>query len=236
MESPLHLDLKGRALRFLAERGCAVAGTEVTAPIARFRVDAAGYRYAGGVSDRTAAEHSGSLWPDLWPETFLIECKASRADFLRCTSFASALRQRRDRLRKRRTQQADDFAKADDAPADLGDRLFPESTGPTHARKVIDYQLRRVQRDLYAAAKFDLFHRYQLGTFLLLVTGPGVLSADELPMGWGWLEVSDREDLRVEPPRHEAPTRWLGRLARSAARSASAATRTNLDTTPGPSC
>lgn len=222
-------------MRFLAQRGCAVAATEVTAPISRFRVDAAGFRYAGFAKERVAEGHADALWSDLWPETFLIECKASRADFLRCTSVASTLRRERDRLRQRRTEQADDFAKADDAPADLGDRLFSESAGPEYARRVIDHQLRRVQRELYAAAKFDLFHRYQLGTFLLLITGPGVLSADELPLGWGWMEVSDREELLVEPPRHEAPTRWLGRLARSAARSASGATRTNRDTTPGPS-
>lgn len=212
MESPLHLELKAQALSYLAQLGCEVRAAEVTAPLARFRVDAAGYRFAG-------ATNGEALWPDLWPETFLIECKATREDFLRCTRHHAALCRERQALRTRLVQQAGEFARADEEPV-LGDRLFAESAGPLRTRAVLTRRLRRVERDAYAAAKFDLFTRYRLGTYLLLVTGPGVLNADELPAGWGWLEAGAGSSPRVAPPRLDPPPKWRARLMAAARRSA----------------
>ena len=224
MESPAHLTLKHAALAELARRGCTWAGLEVPGPLGRFRVDAAGLLPAA----TPAAPPPGWLFPGLFAPTILVECKVSRADFLRCTASGPALRRRRDRLRARRRDHDATFAGTTATPAaepaaessTPPDALFPLPPRPLHAARAVDTALARLERRLYAAAKFDLFTRYRLADFLLLVTLPGVLAPDELPPGWGWAEVHPGQALRLraEPPALPSSPRWRSAIHRAAAR------------------
>jgi len=111
METSAHHTLKRLALAFLREHGCAIAATEVTCPIARFRVDVAGYadrparrqmmfagEGRGATSSRSAGRSAGGggrheAAPRMEgtsragaappPRTIMLECKRSRGDFLR---------------------------------------------------------------------------------------------------------------------------------------------------------
>lgn len=214
MESPAHLALKHAALRELARRGCTWSGVEVPGPMGRFRVDAA------GLLPETAAppaRGSGWLFADLFAATMLVECKASRADFLRCTQRAGSLRRRRERLRARAAEQAAEFAGAECVLAPGGLLALPAR--PARAVAKVERALERLEGGLYAAAKFDLFTRYRLADRLLLLTAPGVMRARECPPGWGWAESDGAGfTLRVEPPVIESAPRWRAAVHRAARR------------------
>jgi hypothetical protein len=241
MESPAHHALKLAAVRHLVDLGCTWAGTEVRGPLARFRVDAAGVLPPRAIASATTpaaaspAPSTSALFPELHGDTILAECKVSRADFLCCAALASTLRRRRDRLRLAAVEADRFFARhaqpdpADEPPAPAAtlpihsDRLFPHEPRPLHARARIAASLARIERRLYGGAKYDLFVRYRLADYLLLITTPGVLTSDEVPPGWGWAEChpdGSRLTLRLPPPRVGSTPRWRGALHRQAHRAA----------------
>ncbi|HMN97347.1 MAG TPA: hypothetical protein PKC43_12815 [Phycisphaerales bacterium] len=130
METPSHAALKRLARAFLLRIGCSCAACEVTCPIARHRVDAAGYAddtvALPAVGERAAA----TLWSlaaalagggqgrgeaparatsrrraaDREPTTVIVECKRSRSDFFRDGEDVDALLAERQRLRNRRAE------------------------------------------------------------------------------------------------------------------------------------
>jgi hypothetical protein len=182
----------------------------------RFRVDVAAL-LPGSVAE------PGWLISGLFAPTMLVECKASRPDFLCCTKRATALRLRRDRLRRRRAEHDAEFAAAATGPAAINPddpSLVPLPARPHQARATIDLALSRLERRLYAGAKFDLFVRYRLADRLLLVTSPGVIDRTEVPRGWGWAESDGLSlHLHIEPPALQSSARWRSAIHRAANRS-----------------
>ena len=79
METLAHRRLKEFAVAFLRERGCLAVACEVRCPISRYRVDVAGYCD----SVRITNDNGRSTRKRCKPYTIVIECKQSRADFLR---------------------------------------------------------------------------------------------------------------------------------------------------------
>ena len=193
MESSLHLALKHAAAAHFTALGCSLVAAEVWCPIHRAIVDVAATR------DLPDDHHPSSLFPGLWPETHLIECKASRADLLVCARAQGPIVRQRRALRTRiRAQNLSAQAHA------------------TFEAAAVQRALRKADARLYAAAKFELFARYRLANHLWLVVPRGLISADEVPPGWGVLEAHPHGaqplSLFAAAPRIDAPPRFRGRL------------------------
>jgi hypothetical protein len=106
------------------------------------------------------------------------------------------------------------------------DSLFPEWA--TFDFLAIDHAAYRqtiqkiacIQRQVFDNTKFDLMSRYKLGNLHYLVTTPGLLNEHEIPLGWGLLEMNEKEVI-IE---RNVPTRfsgiemlpWLERIAKAA--------------------
>ena len=194
METATHLQLKHLAVGFLRDLGCRAVATEVGCPIARYRVDAAGYLDREHVdADRW---WSRTTRPDrVDPITIVVECKQSRGDFLRDSRERDRLLAERaelDRLRRgieeRRVKVHEPHVRRS------GSALFPElevwdfaaSRLPGYRRVV--RRIRRLERRLYGETKFFMIARYRLADRLYLAAPQGLIGRGELPAGWGLLE------------------------------------------------
>ena len=110
METREHLGLKELASAWLLSMGCRAVAHEVPCPIARFRVDAAGWaehdwRLGADPASHAsifAAERAGDAHRA--PRTVVVECKASRADFLRDDLRVDDLLAERERLLGRKAE------------------------------------------------------------------------------------------------------------------------------------
>ena len=219
MESSSHLELKYLAVGFLRDLGCRAVATEVGCPIARYRVDAAGYL------DR---EHDD---PDRWrsprsrpdpvdPRTVMVECKQSRGDFLRDSRERDRLLAERaelDRLRRgieeRRVKVHEPHLRQS------GSALFPElevwdfQASRLRGYRLVVRRIRRLERRLYGETKFFMIARYRLADRLYLAAPQGLIRRSELPAGWGLLEqCRDGEPLRVSVEAPSMSTRPVHRL------------------------
>ena len=205
LETTTHLQLKHLAVGFLRDLGCRAVATEVGCPIARYRVDAAGYL------DR---EH---VDPDQWrspatrpdpvdPRTVLVECKQSRGDFLRDSRERDQLLAERvelDRLRRgieeRRVKVHEPHLRRS------GSALFPElevwdfAASRLRGYRRVVRRIRRLERRLYGETKFFMIAGYRLADRLYLAAPQGLIRRGELPAGWGLLEQG-----RDGGPLHEA--------------------------------
>jgi hypothetical protein len=250
METSEHQRLKQLAVAFLREHGCLAVATEVRCPISRYRVDVAGY--ADVVVSRSSPligerHGNGARRPHRCPpRTVFIECKCSRADFLRDRQDRERLLRRRlqlDRLRGAMEEQRLRIEEPDLRCA--GSSLFPEmetweftrSRLPAYRRLL--RRLRRLDQMLHGQTKFCMMSRYALADRLYIAAPHGMLKPRELPPGWGLLESSKRAlkgrdpngdlfgdsllEVRVTAP--PLPTKQLyhERLLRNIAVSASAA-------------
>ncbi len=190
METTTHLNLKRLAVSYLRSLGCPAFATEVRCPIARYRVDVAGYL------DREHSEPVG--WRNsspLDPRTVVIECKQSRCDFLRDRSEADRLLAERaelDRLRQgieqRRVRVQEPHLRR------CGSALFPEmevwdyQDSRLRGYRLVVRRIRRLERRLYGETKFFMMARYRLADRLYLAAPRGLIRPGELPRGWGLLE------------------------------------------------
>ncbi len=190
METTTHLNLKRLAVSYLRGLGCPAFATEVRCPIARYRVDVAGYL------DRELSEPVG--WRNgspLDPRTVVIECKQSRCDFLRDRREADRLLAERaelDRLRQgieqRRVRVQEPHLRR------CGSALFPEmevwdyQDSRLRGYRLVVRRLRRLERRLYGETKFFMMARYRLADRLYLAAPCGLIRPGELPRGWGLLE------------------------------------------------
>lgn len=206
METPRHAELKREALRFLLAHGCAAAAVEVRCPSSRYRADAAGY-----LDSRAPAagevERAGTLWNPAGSggaaarrvrseaRTVVIECKQSRADFLRDTAAADALLAERDRLVAEQARVERELIPLYEPHLRrAGEYLFGELEEWEFERsKLAAYRnvvrgLRAVTEALYGETKFFLMAQYRVADRLYLLAPPGVIVPRELPTGWGLLE------------------------------------------------
>ena len=219
METTTHLELKHLAVGFLRELGCRAVATEVGCPIARYRVDAAGYL------DR---EHDG---PDRWrsptvrfdpvdPRTVMVECKQSRGDFLRdCRERDRLLAERAELDRLRRGIEERRIKVHEPHLRRSGSALFPElEVWDFESSRLLGYRrvvrrIRRVERRLYGETKFFMIARYRLADRLYLAAPRGLIRRGELPAGWGLLEQRRAgESLRVTVEAPSMSTRPVHRL------------------------
>lgn len=211
METIAHRQLKRLALTFLRKIGCLAVAEEVRCPISRYRVDAAGYLDRRPRKPTNSIErdslHSTSLeslyepvqdskkWWRCRPRTIMIECKQSRADFLRDSrDQASLLNLREDLQRIRGSIEEHQIKSLEPQLRRDGSSLFPElEDWDFHESCLPSYRntmrkLRRVERQLFGETKFHMIARYRLADRLFIAAPNGMLRPGELPLGWGLLE------------------------------------------------
>lgn len=213
METDRHAVLKRLAAMFLHAQGCRAIGVEVRCPASRYRADVAGYldrlsprRRAAAPADPAApAAPVGPLERGERPKTAVIECKQSRADFLRDTAQTDRLLRERARLEAQRLEFEEHRIKpAEPQLRRSGTYLFGEleewdftaTRLPTYRR--ILSSLRAIDAQLYGQTKFFLMSRYRLADYLFIMAPAGMIRRRELPVGWGLLEC---------------PGSWLARAA-----------------------
>lgn len=193
METHAHQQLKRLAIAYLRQSGCLAVATEVRCPISRFRIDAAGYL------DSIADDEPNHSRRRCDPRTIMIECKQSRADFLRDSEHAEPLLALRDQLQRIGASIEEHRIKVNEPQlrcqgtslfAELDEWDFSASRLPAY-RKVLR-QLRRIDEKLYGQTKFFLIGRYGLADRLYLAAPRGMIRRRELPPGWGLLECSPR--------------------------------------------
>ncbi len=183
---------------------------EVRAPRSRFRVDVAAVRL-----DRRQGEATVAVF----------ECKQSRGDLDRDNHRQNELTAKLKNLQERR-DKLECLLAVHYPSLRTSDSLFPEWA--TFDFRAIDHATYRqtiqkiacIQRQVFDNTKFDLMSRYKLGNLHYLVTTPGLLNEHEIPLGWGLLEMDEKEVI-IE---RNVPTRfsgiemlpWLERIAKAA--------------------
>ncbi len=182
-ESPAHRALKRLALFWAQREGYRACAFEVMPPRCRFRADLAACRPAS--PKRSAEPEVGA--------TAIFECKQARSDFLIDSRSAAATRQRLAALQARR-ETLERLLCVHYPSLRSGDSLFPDFDSPDlsrldHAnyRRVLA-QMQQLQNRLYRHVKFETMSRYRCANLFYLVVEPGLLSAAEVPVGWGLLE------------------------------------------------
>lgn len=220
METPAHRTLKRLATQFLLEAGCQAVAAEVACPLCRYRVDVAGYRDRAPIdppAQRQALGAVGTLWDDtpavrgarnsrsIPARTVFIECKQSRADFLRDSEAAAALLDARATLQARareiertviEVREPHLRATSSFLFSELESWDYPQSRSPVYRRVMA--RLRALDRDLHGHTKFWMAARYRLADRLYLMAPAGMIRTTELPIGWGLLEC-DPAALRARP-------------------------------------
>jgi hypothetical protein len=227
VETNLHRQLKRLAIGFLRGLGCQAVATEVRCPIARYRVDVAGYL------DRPPAGRSNGRRQRCEPQTVLIECKQARSDFLRDHREADRLVELRDELDRLREHIEQSRLKTHEPHLRrAGTSLFPEldewnfSGSRLRGYRALVRRIRAVEQKLHGETKFFMIARYHLADRLYLAAPRGMIRPRDLPRGWGLLErPGTRSDagLRVvvEAPAQSTLPRHRVRLLRNIAVTAS---------------
>ncbi len=179
METREHAGLKEIAAAWLVARGCRAVGTEVPCPVARFRVDAAGYAEPAPGRARTV----------------IVECKASRSDFLRDDIQVEALVLERERLLQRKREIETDLIPLHEPELRRdGEALFSEAAEWSYERsRLLPYRrvlrdLARLEQRLHGQTKFSLVARWRLADELWILAPSGVVGRREIPPGWGLAE------------------------------------------------
>lgn len=231
MESNAHRALKRLSGAYLRAVGCCAVASEVQSPVPRHRVDAAGWSDGPPIPDSVRRRGGART-----PATYIIECKASRADFLRDSRERDALLRRRASLETQRADLERSFIPEAEPHllrgdgflfADLESWDFAGSRLPAY-RDVLR-ELARVDRAVYGDTKFCVLAAWRLADHLLIAAPRGMVHPSELPRGWGLLEF-EREAIRggeveespawrvrVEPEALQSPERRRVRLLRNIA-------------------
>ncbi len=232
MESQTHTQLRLAAVAAMLGGGCCAAACEVRCPISRFRIDAAGY--LDPLPARFRGEPPASLFPRARnPLTVAVECKQSRADFLRDSRETPRLLARRRELDKARLCLEDRIIRASEPELRRGgSSLFKElETWEFDRSRLASYrkvmlELRRVDEALHGQTKFWLLARYRLADRLYIAAPKGLIAPDELPPAWGLLEAEPHPDgmlltVRVAAPELGSSDTRRQRLLRNIAAAAS---------------
>lgn len=207
METALHLQLKSLAADLLLSVGCAAVATEVACPISRYRIDAAGYldrlparRRRPSLTWLERGEGAGFAVERLpKARTIFIECKASRADFLRDGRELPRLLSQRERMGARLAEVERSVVREQEPHLRRsGSFLFAEmeewdyAASRLVAHRALVRCLRRLDAQIYSETKFFMVSRYRLGDLFYLLTPAGLVQRRELPLGWGLIEMGGR--------------------------------------------
>jgi len=246
VETREHLGLKELASAWLLSMGCRAVAHEVPCPIARFRVDAAGWaehdwRLGADPAAHTsifAAERAGDAHRA--PRTVVVECKASRADFLRDDLRVDDLLAERERLLGRKAEIERDLIPVHEPHLRRAEgALFEESASWDFEKsRLLPYrrvmrQLAKLEERLHGQTKFTLIARWRLADELWILAATGVVKPREVPAGWGLAECSPAVLRRgvqhalamgtlplrviVQAPRHASPEHRRARILRNIA-------------------
>jgi len=246
VETREHLGLKELASAWLLSMGCRAVAHEVPCPIARFRVDAAGWaehdwRLGADPAAHTsifAAERAGDAHRA--PRTVVVECKASRADFLRDDLRVDDLLAERERLLGRKAEIERDLIPVHEPHLRRAEgALFEESASWDFEKsRLLPYrrvlrQLAKLEERLHGQTKFNLIARWRLADELWILAATGVVKPREVPAGWGLAECSPAVLRRgvqhalamgtlplrviVQAPRHASPEHRRARILRNIA-------------------
>ncbi len=202
METSAHRTLRQQSVRLMFQAGCAAAGTEVRCPIARHRVDAAGYLDPVPRSAKAeevyirCSPHALRLARGARPKTVIIECKQARSDFLTDSRSVDELLAERDRLLRVRAVLEEQIVKACEPHLRLsGSRLFPDleewnfAASRVGSYRAVLNDLRRLDERMHGESKFWLMAHYRLADWLYLAAPRGVIRPREVPPGWGLIEI-----------------------------------------------
>lgn len=212
-ETQRHRNLKELGVSWLKAKSCGAVAKEVRLPLSPYRVDVAGYRKSGRMG--------------VLGETFALECKQSRADFLRDAGIEhTASREREslvsevERLRALLSVHLPDCRQWISLFREYDEFDFGELRHERWRRLVS--RLALLERKLAEGVKFSRIARYGSANFCYLVVEEGVLSeVRECPAGWGLLiRKGDRLDCVSEATRLKCPqAAALALLERIATRS-----------------
>lgn len=216
METSDHFDLKRLAVAFLRASGCSAVGVEVRSPISRFIFDAAGWRDSERIPKRRRNGDWGLGFRRCEPESIVIECKQSRADFIRDSQnrerlikSRAGLNERRKHLEENRIKPNEPHLKMPDSSL-YGDDDTNEAWDFSRTRCIehrdIVGEIERIERKLSEGTKFGDIARWALADRLYLCAPSGLIRKQEVPPGWGLLECR-RSKLRAvaaDPSEHLA--------------------------------
>jgi hypothetical protein len=184
IETETHRLLKRLAVAWAHEQKFPAIATEVRLPRSGFRADVAAYR-------REA--------------TMVFECKQARSDFLKDSYRQDATRERLQALDQRR-RKLEELLKLHLPSLRRGETLFAEFDaihlgGYEHKtyRRVLR-EIETLQRRLAGKTKFDRLARYRCANLNYLVVEPGLLAAEETPVGWGLLVRRDEALVLARAP------------------------------------
>lgn len=184
METQAHQQLKWLAASFLRSLGCLAVAMEVRCPISRYRIDVAGH------CDTDPVEHCRRP-----AKTVVVECKQSRADFLRDRTQMERLLRIRNHLERVRLSIEEHRIKIEEPQLrvrgsslfeSLDDWNFAASRLPSYRRTL--RRQRRIDQQIYGETKFFLMARYRLADQMFIAAPRGMIWPCELPRGWGLLE------------------------------------------------
>lgn len=179
-ETANHLELKALSTDWLKSKGCDAFAREVKLPLSNYRVDVAGYR-----SQRRMMDVPGV--------TYAIECKQSRADFLRDSGLEEETCADRDAL-KERVLKLRDLLAMHLPQCRLNQSLFVEYDTYDFCdwRHDVWYRLTRrlqvLENRLGHGVKFAKIARYSCANYCYIAVDEDVVFKEsEIPMGWGLL-------------------------------------------------
>lgn len=235
-ETPLHQALKHAGAQWALAGGYVAAAIEVHCPIARYRADVAAFG--------EDAPPPGAKFAARVAHTAIIECKASRSDFLRDDASLPSLLHQRERLQAELDRVEREVVQTlEPHLQSSGTFLFREmEPWDLAASRSVSYRLlvralRKLDLAIHAQTKFFMLAHYRLADRLWVLAPRGLISPGELPRGWGLLERTADGVIgeSVPPVRHDTPDRRRTRLLRNIAVAASRGLRPMPPTPAGQS-
>jgi hypothetical protein len=213
METAAHYALKGFAMALLHQCGCRAMAVEVRCPISRYRIDVAGWQdiafpRTGG---QRGLDASHAYPRRCEPRTIFVECKQSRADYLRDRGqLERVLAQREMLLRQKHELEERELKVREPGLRQGGASLFTSmdewdfsaARSPKYRR--ILAEIAKLERQLTGSTKFWYLAHHNLADQMLIAAPVGLIRCDELPIGWGLAECP--QHLLADPPRKF--TRW----------------------------
>jgi hypothetical protein len=188
VETEAHRLLKHLAIAWAREQRFTGIAAEVRLPNSAFRADVAAYKPGSSRSERDKRGVIGT--------TAVFECKQARSDFLK-DSYRQAPTRDRLKVLDERRRKLEELLKLHLPSLRRGEALFAEFDaihlgGYEHKtyRRVLR-EIETLQRRLAGKTKFDRLARYRCANLNYLVVEPGILVAEETPVGWGLLVRRD---------------------------------------------
>lgn len=229
-ESDDHYRLKRAALVWLHDRGARTIAFEVpvrTPEYAHMRIDVAAWD-AHRIIERTRGPRGGKRRRRVGAvdELIAIECKATRADYLKDARRLDELGAELGRLDATRARLEARIRETEPHLRSRRDLFSDESIWHYERSSSDEYRgllarTHRISRHLHAGTKFEQLRRAGMFHRHYVCAAAGVLSATELPPGWGLLEADAANDavrLQREAPPFEVDDHLRPEVVRRLAR------------------